>query len=111
MQASCFNDGLELRRRALNTVNTSHHGHVAVVTVANIVTIVGREWVWGGCQLGTPLRRVHNLVSDEDARVRVHSGSDFGEYGNGVGIGPVVTDEPVVRLLRLKMPPKRIKLT
>lgn len=91
-----FNDVPELLRRALDAVYGRKHAQVALVAVAGVVAVVGRQRVRGGRERGTAERGVHDLIGDEEAggalavRMGGHGGGELGEDGDAVGVGPVV---------------------
>lgn len=80
-----------MSRRALDAIDDSSHAKIALVTVAGVVSIVGREWVGSRDKLWAPEGGVHDLVADEDAGLGGHAGADGGENLHTVIIGPVMS--------------------
>ena len=69
------------------------------------VAIVGRKRCRSASESLCPAGSVHNLVRDENARIRAHCGTDGGENCDTVIISPVVAAiEEVCQLPRKSAP-------
>jgi hypothetical protein len=80
----------KLLRCPLNTINTRHHGNIPAMAEPRMVAVVSRQRGRRRLERGIAQRRVHDLVADEQTRVRGHAGADAREDLDRVVVGPVV---------------------